>query len=237
MNALRVAVRSFGELCITAGLVLLLFAAYQLWWTNVEAARAQDDVADGITNAWRSTQPQGKGAAVKTGPDDDDGVELTPADFGKGFAFLRIPRLGDDYNVPVVEGVRAVDLSRGVGHYPKTAGPGQVGNFAVAGHRATNGEPFRALDRMRKGDAVVVETKNTWFTYVVDRTRIVSPTDTWVISPDPGDPGAQPTERLLTMTTCHPRWASTYRLIVFAHLESKQPKKDGTPRALLAKGG
>lgn len=243
MNGLRLVVRGIGELFITAGLVLLLFCAYQLVWTNVEAAQAQDEVAGDITELWRSPDPQSRRGGdepsndpdEKAAPRKDDEVTLTRADFGKGFAFLHIPRLGEDYQVPVVEGVRASDLARGVGHYPKTAAPGQIGNFAVAGHRATNGEPFRTLDRMRKGDAVVVETRNTWLTYVVDSTRIVRPSDTWVIDPVPGKPGAKPTERLLTLTTCHPRWASTYRLIVFAHLESKQRKTQGAPPALQAR--
>jgi sortase A len=158
--------------------------------------------------------------------------DVSSVDFGEGFAFLRIPRLGRDYSVPVVQGVGLDDLARGVGHYPRSAGPGEVGNFAVAGHRATNGEPFAYLDRLRKGDVVVAETRSRWFTYVVDRTRIVLPTDTWVIDPVPGRPRAEPTERLLTLTTCNPRWASTQRLIVFGHLKSSRPKSEGPPEVL-----
>lgn len=241
MNVARVVVRSIGELFITAGLLLMLFAAYQLVWTNVEAAQAQNEVEDSLIESWDSSDPQRPGARPnvvkpeKT-PDGVDKITLTRADFGKGFALLRIPRLGENYKVPVVEGVRASDLSRGVGHYPETAGPGEIGNFAIAGHRATNGEPFRNLDVMRKGDAVVVETENTWFTYVVDKTQIVAPSDTWVIDPVPGKAGVEPTERLLTLTTCHPRWASTYRLVIFTHLESKQRKSEGAPAALQARG-
>ena len=278
MNAVRMVVRGIGELFITAGLVLMLFCAYQLVWTNVEAQRAQNEVEDSIVKSWSMPEPKARpGAGGDTGGDDsatggddsatggDDsatggdespgetldeipgeapgeepGDEARPrrvhtADFGKGLAILRIPRLGEGYKVPVVEGVRASDLSRGVGHYPTTAPPGAVGNFALAGHRATNGEPFRNLDRMRRGDSIVVETRDTWLTYVVDRTRIVRPSDTWVIDPVPGRPGAEPRERLLTLTTCHPRWSSTYRLIVFSHLASKRAKADGPPPALRAK--
>lgn len=225
-DAARAAARGLGELLITAGLVLLLFVAYQLVWTNVEAERAQGQVADQIREAWeRPTGRTGAGEGTATGK----------TDFGEGFAFLRIPRLGEEYSVPVVEGVGLDVLSRGVGHYPDTVRPGQVGNFAVAGHRATNGEPFAYLDRLRPGDAVVAETRDAWFTYVVDSTRIVRPSDTWVIDPVPGKPGAEPTERLLTLTTCNPRWSSTERLIVFAHLEERRTKDDGPP-PVLAKG-
>lgn len=224
----RAAVRGLGELFITAGLVLLLFCAYQLFWTNVEAQRAQDQVTHDITDDWRRTGPQ----APQTQP--GSGAVTTAA--GDGFALLHIPRLGEGWTKPIVEGVKLGDLARGVGHYPQTAGPGAVGNFAVAGHRATHGEPFRNLDRMRTRDVVVVETKDTWYTYVVDRTQIVEPTDVWVLDPVPGKPQAKPSQRLITLTTCNPRWASTERLIVFGHLESSRPKAQGPPSVLAAGG-
>ena len=219
----RTAARGLGELLITAGLVLLLFVTYQLVWTNLEAERAQDGVTDQIRDDWQ------RPAASGVGGDEGAGAGV---DFGRGFAFIHIPRLGRHFSVPVVEGVGLDDLARGVGHYPKTGLPGQVGNFAVAGHRATHGEPFAYLDKVRKGDVVVAETREEWFTYVVDRTRIVQPTDTWVIEPVPGKPNAVPTERLITLTTCNPRWASTERLIVFGHLESTRSKAAGPPPEL-----
>lgn len=225
-DAGRAVARGVGELLITAGLVLLLFVAYQLVWTNFVARQAQGEVADQIRDEWQ--RPPGRTTAAV-------GTDLRDVDFGEGFAFLRIPRLGRNWSVPVVQGVGLDDLARGVGHYPGSAGPGEVGNFAVAGHRATNGEPFAYLDRLRRGDVVVAETRSRWFTYVVDRTRIVLPGDTWVIDPVPGQPRAEPTERLLTLTTCNPRWASTERLIVFGHLQSSRPKSAGPP-AVLARG-
>jgi sortase A len=222
VRATRLVIRSLGELMVTLGLVLLLFCVYQLVWTNVEANRAQGAVAERLADDWRQPGPTAAPQA--------------PLKLGKGFAFLRIPRLGKNFDVPVVEGVRTRDLSRGVGHYPGTARPGEVGNFAVAGHRATNGEPFRDLDQVRRGDALVVETETTWYTYVVDRTRIVKPTDVWVLDPVPGHPQTTPTEPLLTLTTCNPRWASTERLIVFSHLEETTPKSAGRPAALTGGG-
>jgi sortase A len=221
----RTAARGVGELLITAGLVLLLFVAYQLVWTNFEASRAQDGVTNQIRDDWQ--RPAASGAGGESG-----GRGRGSLDFGKGFAFMHIPRLGRNFSVPVVEGVGLDDLARGIGHYPGTVLPGEVGNFAVAGHRATHGEPFAYLDRVRKGDVVIAETQDEWFTYVVDRTRIVQPTDVWVIDPVPGKPDAVPVERLITLTTCNPRWASTERLIVFGHLESRRSKAAGPPAQL-----
>lgn len=222
-SAARTMVRSAGELLITAGLVLLLFLAYQLVWTNYEAQRAQSGVADQIRDDWqRPSAPRASG----------EPTAAPQVDFGKGFAFMRIPRLGKKYSVPVVEGVSLGALARGIGHYPRTAMPGEVGNFAVAGHRATHGEPFAYLDKVGKGDVVIVETSTQWFVYRIDRTRIVEPTDVWVIDPVPGQPDAKPTQQLITLTTCNPRWASTQRLIVFGHLESSQDRADGPPPEL-----
>jgi sortase A len=227
---IRGAIRGLGEVLITAGLVLLLFVAYQLVWTNYEAHRRTDHVADDIRDQWSRPPTKAETRAAS-------GRELRPSDFGKGFAFLHIPRLGKNWSVPVVEGVELPDLARGVGHYPETARPGQVGNFAVAGHRATNGEPFAYLDKVRPGDMVVAETRRHWFTYVVDRTKIVSPTSTWVLDPVPGKPGVEPTQRLITLTTCNPRWASYERLIVFGHLVQDRTKQEGPPEALLRARG
>lgn len=221
----RAAVRSVGELFITAGLVLLLFCVYELVWTNIEANQAQGKVSHTLRQQWAH-----QGGHQPTGT-----VRLSKSDFGKGFAFLHIPRLGRKFSKPVVQGVSLPDLSRGVGHYPSTALPGEVGNFAVAGHRATNGEPFAHLDLVKVGDSLVVETRVSWFIYVVDKVQIVQPTDVWVIEPVPGKPKEQPTRQLITLTTCNPRWASTQRLIVFGHLTATQPTADGRP-AVLAKG-
>ncbi|HEX7187102.1 MAG TPA: class E sortase [Actinomycetes bacterium] len=224
-GAARATAQGIGELLITAGLVLLLFVAYQLVWTNLEAKRAQDRIADEIHDEWQ--RPPAGGTRV------DPETEPQQVDLGEGIGFLRIPRLGERFSVPVVEGVRLKDLARGVGHYPDTVLPGEVGNFSIAGHRATNGEPFAYLDRVRPGDVIIAETRSSWFTYVVDRTRIVSPSDTWVIDPVPGKPDVTPTEPLITLTTCNPRWASTERLIVFGHLESERPRSEGPPPQLV----
>ncbi|MGH3327574.1 MAG: class E sortase [Streptomycetales bacterium] len=237
MTAVRVMLRGFGELLITAGIVVLLFCVYQLFYTNLAANRAMDDVRNGLHQKWDGTAPRGKGAS-----------ELPGFGRGEGFALIYIPRLGSDYVKPVLEGVSPGILDSGVGHYPETTMPGKLGNFSVAGHRATNGEPFAYLDGVRPGDRVVVETGTTWYTYIIDDPRmyadpdhviqfnrgniIVSPADVGVLSPVPYKPAKEPEESLITLTTCNPRWASYQRMIVFGHLESKQQKSDGPPAAL-----
>ncbi|WP_329410322.1 class E sortase [Streptomyces sp. NBC_00704] len=148
----------------------------------------------------------------------------------QAYAVLRIPRLG--LRVPVAEGTSRRDvLDKGyVGHYAGTQQPGRQGNFAVAGHRNTHGEPFRRLDRLRSGDEVEVETRNAAYTYVVGRILPrTSPRDTGVIRPVPRSLtrpayGYDAPGRYLTLTTCTPEYTSRYRMVVWAVLVATRPR-------------
>ena len=217
-----------GEILITFGAVLLLYSIYQLLWTNIESGFAQDSLRHNLVQAWQEPRRE-------PGSQPADSAKEPP--LGSALAIIHIPRLGAHFSRVVIEGVRLEDLARGPGHYPGTALPGQVGNLAIAGHRATNGEPFRKLDLLRKGDAVVLETRDTYYTYVVDSSEIVEPTAVDVILPVPNAPGMRSVRPLITLTTCHPRWASTHRLIIYGHLQSEQPKSKGLPAALTVSDG
>ncbi len=139
----------------------------------------------------------------------------------QAYAVLRIPRIG--LTAPVAEGTgKGGVLDRGyVGHYTRTAQAGQAGNFALAGHRNTHGEPFRRIDRLRRGDRITVETRDAVYTYTVDQSLArTAPSDSGVIAPVPrsdittsagyGEPGYY-----LTLTTCTPEFSSRYRLVVW----------------------
>jgi sortase A len=235
MHGLRTAIRGTGEVMITLGLVLLLFCVYQLVWTNVEANAATDAAGDDLRQAWVATSPE-PAPAEPAPAAAEPAAAPAPVAPSTAFAFIHVPRLAPGYVKPVVEGVTPSDLAKGVGHYPTTVLPGVVGNFALAGHRATNGEPFRDLDKLRAGDAVVVETADTWYTYTMSRSEIVSPSQTDVLLPVPRSPGVSATEPLITLTTCNPRWASTERLIWYGSLSDTQPKAAGLPPALAGAG-
>jgi sortase A len=219
-----------GELLITVGVLLLLLCAYQLWWTNVESAVATNNERAKIIAQWdRPVLPGPIGPAIPT-PSKTKTVEVPPPSYGSGFALLYIPRLRDKvWGLPVMEGVGLDVLAQGAGHYPGDAMPGGLGNFALAAHRATHNEPFRNIDQLQVGDKVYVQTRTAWYTYVLDKDQIVLPTDVWVVDPVPGNPGAKPTKRLITLTTCNPRWASYQRWIWWGHLVGRQPAGPTTP--------
>lgn len=227
----RTTVRVAGELMITAGILLFLYVGYSLYWTNVEAqGKARATISD-LREQWDRApdgQPTSGPTKAPTTPVQGNGRTRQPSP-GTGIALLYIPRLGDDWVSPVIQGVSKSVLAEGIGHYPRTALPGEVGNFAVAGHRATHGEPFARLDALRRGDSVIVETKDAWFTYRVERSEIVAPTATSVLLPVPGKRGVAPTQKKMTLTTCHPRWGSTSRLIVYTTLAATRPATSGPP--------
>jgi sortase A len=127
-----------------------------------------------------------------------------------------IPRLG--LNWVLVEGVSDAALAAGPGHYPSSAAPGQRGNFAVAGHRSAG--MWADLDRVQPGDLVIVQTRTKWFTYRVTATRVVAPTDLAEVAAVP--PGTR-AGRLLTLTTCWPKWGNSKRIAVHAVLERTTP--------------
>ena len=241
-DAVRTVLRGTGQTLITVGVVLLLFCVYELKVTNLVTARAQEQLADDLQAQWStpvaapSPVPTPTGTPAVPAPPPSAAPPAAPAavELGSGIAVLRIPRLGDWNDRPpvVVEGVSTSDLKKGPGHIPGTALPGEVGNVVLSGHRTTYGAPFERFDELQPGDAVVVETRDTWFTYTVVGTRIVRPSAIEVTYPVPGDRGATPTKRLLTMTTCHPRFSARQRMVVSAELTATDAKSGGTPAAL-----
>jgi sortase A len=132
---------------------------------------------------------------------------------GDALGKLLIPSIGvSEY---VVEGTDADNLRKGPGHYPDTPLPGQHGTSAIAGHRTTYGAPFRNLDKLKKGDRIVVELPYGTFVYRVDRTQIVDDSALWVTKKVGHDQ--------LVLTACHPLYSAAQRIVAFARLTERRP--------------
>lgn len=213
-SVIRRIVRSFGEVLITLGLVVLLFAAYEVYGKALQVGAQQNELNGSLDRQWSAPAP----------PAPSPTIDPPPAE-GKGVARLYLPRLGKSW--VVVEGVSLRDIRLAPGRYPDSQMPGQLGNFAVAGHRMK--AVFWDLDQLRTGDAIVVETRTGWYVYRVSRRSVVRPTQTEVVAANPDNPGAAPTEKLLTLTTCNPKWDNYQRLIIRATLEREQVKAAGRP--------
>jgi sortase A len=220
----RAALRGTGELLMTTGVVVLLFAVYSLYGTGLQTARAQSELREDLQQSWamQPQSPSGRTAARAPVP---------PPVLGEGVAVLRVPRLGPDYQPVVVEGVGREELKRGPGHYPGSAMPGEVGNFVLAGHRTTYGAPFGRYGELELGDPVTVERRGEVFTYRIVSREIVAPDDVAVMLPVPRQAEAAPTQALLTLITCHPQYSARQRLILTAALESTQPAAEARAAA------
>jgi sortase A len=200
-----------GIWLVTIGVVLIGWGAWEYWGTNILAKHNQEQTVEELIDAWSDPEFN-----------TPDGA----------FALMRIPAFGDDYVMPVLEGIEDSALTRGLGHYSQTALPGEVGNFAVAGHRVTHGEPFREFPKLEPGDEVEVETADAIYTYAIDNDPgelVVQPYDGWVLEPVP--PGTmydegddEPSQAILTLTTCGALVHTSDRMIAFAHLVSTEDK-------------
>jgi sortase A len=205
-----------GLVLLLVGLGLLGYVAWQLWGTNYVSRHKQQQAVQEIERAWR-------GSTAPSRQEDPAG--------GAATALVRIPRFGADYVMPVFEGTGDEALSSGLGHFDGSAGPGRVGNYALAGHRVTHGEPLRDMPSLRPGDRVVVDTRRARFVYELDtdpNELVVSFHDGWVVEPRPVNPdpsGAGPApgqRRLITLTTCSELLHTDDRMVAFGHLVSRE---------------
>jgi sortase A len=207
---------------VLVGLGLLGYVGWQFFGTNVVAARHQREAVAALQREWREAPAPTIGAKPAAAP-----VKL-----GDATALVRIPRFGDDYVMPVFEGVADDVLARGFGHFEDAAQAGEKGNYALAAHRVTHGEPLRGMPDLRPGDKVLVETRDAVYTYVLDTNPndlVVTFRDVWVVAPKPENPdqsGVGPVDdpRLLTLTTCAELFHTDNRMIAFGHLVAEESK-------------
>ncbi|MGW0389313.1 class E sortase [Streptomyces sp. NPDC003042] len=201
-----------GELLITVGLVLALFVAYSLWWTNVLADRQASARGDAIRRQWQTSAPAPDAPAQPGALDTKDGI-----------GFLHVPAM-DSGEVLVKPGTAPETLNNGVaGYYTepvKSALPwDQKGNFSLAAHRDGHGAKFHNIDKVKNGDAIVFETRDTWYVYkVFAELRQTSKYNVDVLNPVPKESGKTGPGRYITLTTCTPVYTSKYRYIVWGEL-------------------
>ncbi|MFJ9865423.1 class E sortase [Streptomyces sp. NPDC101165] len=205
---IALAVSVFGELLITAGVLLGLFVVYSLWWTNVIADRKADRQADKVRDHWAQATDSGPGAL-----DTKDGI-----------GFLHVPAMRNG-EVLVEKGTGTDVLNDGVAGYYTDPGKatlpmtGKKGNFTLAAHRDGHGAKFHNIDKVEKGDPIVFETKDDWYVYKVY--SILPETSKYnvkVLSQIPEESGKKKPGHYITLTTCTPVYTSEYRYVVWGEL-------------------
>jgi sortase A len=229
-----------GELLITAGVFVLLFLGWQLWWNSIVLTNDQASSASTLADQWKTESP----SASPTPTPSSTAPAAPTAPVGQGepivmgepsettdFAILYVPRFGADFKRTITEGVdpKTVLNKGGAGHYPDTGMPGAVGNFAIAAHRDGWGSAFININELRIGDPIYVETQDGWYTYRFRSSEYVSPFGVGVIDPVPQSDGAPAADRLITLTSCNPLYIASERIIAYGVFESWQPRSAGPP--------
>ncbi|MFT4157446.1 MAG: class E sortase [Microbacterium sp.] len=225
-----------GELLLTAGVVVLLFVAWQMWIGDIIISAQKNEEGAAVSETWAAApEPE-----LPPFEKNDDGVLVyqpvvpeAPADT-QHLGQMHIPRFGADYNVGIYGGTtRAGTLDKlGIGVYTDSSMPGEPGNFAMAAHRTTWGKPFNQLDKLQLNDAIVVETPDGWFTYRFRTLEYVKPSQTDVLLDVPQMPGADTGEQYITLTACSPLYSLAERIVAYGVFESFQPRAEGPPAAL-----
>jgi sortase A len=224
-----------GRTCIAAGVLILLFVAYQLWGTGIREAQAQralegefEERLGDLPGESDGGDDGGGGGGLPGAPATTDaGPPPPPPAAGDAMAQIRIPAIGVDKIV--VEGVEVSDLKRGPGHYPDSPLPGQPGNAAIAGHRTTYGAPFNRIDELEQGDEILVSTMQGSFRYEVREQLIVRPDQVEVLQDFDDD--------RLTLTACHPKYSARQRIVVVAALRGEAAAASDAPPAATGPGG
>jgi len=180
-----------GSALIAFGLVLLAAPSVYVRITNERSAESTENLRQSITNEWESptSEPTLNNAAL-----------------------LFIPKIGV-WGVPIVDGVDDAALASGVGRYLTAPPPGQPGNFAIAGHRTANGEPFAHIDELAEGDVVIVRTRSATYRYRLLDDIVVKPEKTWVIGDVTERLGLEADSSVISLVTCSPKWSTEKRWV------------------------
>jgi sortase A len=215
----RPVLRFVASVLITSGLLMLVDAVLTLTWQEpVSAYFAQQD-QNHLNQELKTDLPQTELDKQLLGSVHDNrarlkglaGLARGRAHTGHAIGTIRIAKIGAHY--AVVQGTDTDSLRKGPGHYPDTSFPGEGGTVAIAGHRTTYGAPFNQIDKLRPGDEIVLDMPYGKFSYAVDRTKIVNPTDLGVTKRVPG-------REQLVLSACHPLYSAAQRIIVFARLRT-----------------
>lgn len=228
-----------GELLVTAGVLILLFLGWQLWWNDAILASQQSDAASDLSSEWDAEARADASDAPPPAPEEYGDPVVDPTEYGNGDAFgvMYVPRFGEGSQRGIAEGVGLDVLNShrlGVGHYPETQMPGEVGNFAIAAHRSAYGGGMHEIEQLQLGDGIFIQTRDGWYTYRFRDLEYVTPETVEVLAPVPHHPDLTATDRIITLTSCNPLYSTAERIIAYGVLESWRPASAGPPEEIAA---
>ena len=235
----RFTVALIGEVLLTAGVVVGLFLVWFVGINDVIQSQQQAGSASEVADEWNQplvVEPESNESGVESTEVMPSLVEppiTEPVAIGTGFALLYVPRFGENYVRSIGEGVDLPSVLNspefGVGRYTESSALGEIGNFALAGHRTTYGASFAKIGELRIGDRLYVEVEQGWYSYVFRNLEYVWPTEVEVLQAFPKMSDAETSDRVLTLTSCHPRFSEAERIIAYAIYEGWFPRSGGPP--------
>jgi sortase A len=227
-----------GEILLTAGALVVFFVVWSGFINPVvvgagqqkaaaaQAERFNHEIArkkQGSTGADSESTPQPTATPQPTS-EPQVPVSAEPTQVATPIAVIYVPRFGAGWKRVIREGVGDAQVldsyDAGVGHYPGTAMPGGVGNFAIAAHDTGYGNSFLDVADLQLGDPIYIQTATGWYTYQFRNLQYVQPTAVDVIDPVPANPGLAPGDRLITLTTCDPPYNAQERTIAYGTFTS-----------------
>lgn len=231
-----------GELLMTAGVFVLLFLGWHVWYNDIVSGIAQNQAAKALAAEW-DTVPISIPEFDRT-LGSSDGVAKSPkppitksAKLAHRFATMFVPRFGADFQRAIATGIDPKTVlnirDAGIGHYTQSNDLGEVGNFAVAGHRTTYGAPFGNIAELQVGDRIYIETESGWYVYRFRNLEFVWPNNVTVLRPVP-ESSVTAKDRILTMTSCHPKLSAAERIIAYSVFETFVPRDRGAPAEVAA---
>ena len=225
-----------GEVLITAGALMGLFLAWHLVLNDTIQGDRQNQSASALAQQWQvpesASAEQEPATAIVNPSNEEPPVTISPAE-GEAFALLYVPRFGPEYVRTIAEGVdvETVLNSRrlGVGRYLESDQLGAYGNFALAAHRTTFGAPFGDIGELRIGDHIYVEVPEGWYAYEFRNLEYVWETDIKVLNSFPKMEEEVPGARVITLTSCHPKFTVSERVIAYGLYRGWYPRDGGPP--------
>lgn len=214
---------------MTFGVIMLLFVGWKYWLNDLVLGHQQNASSSSLSEELAS-----RGGTTQV---DAEGVPIgeAPALDAERFAILYVPAFGADYMRPIAEGTSYTEvLDENIGHYPGSAMPGQVGNFAIAGHRLAHGASMQRIHELRLGDEIIVETAAGWYTYVFRSGEYVQPTEVQILDDLPHRGNGASSDRIITMQSCNPFWSTAERIIAYGVFERFTPRAEGAPESIRA---
>lgn len=212
---------------MTFGVVMLLFVGWKYWLNDLVQGNQQNQASSMLSDQLADAAG---GAQV-----DAAGVPIgqAPVLNAERFAILYVPAFGPEYMRPIAQGVGYNDvLNEGIGHYPDSAMPGEVGNFAIAGHRLAHGASMQRIHELKLGDEIVVETAAGWYTYAYRSGEYVQPTQVEILDDLPHAGNVSTSDRIITLQSCNPYWSTAERIIAYGVLDHFTPRSDGPPESI-----